>query len=142
MTLSVGLLEWVSHTVPIKQIVTEELVRDADFCEKNNDFVQVGNNGQVLHDLRDIKASVDRETWVREASGIDSDITTEMYHKSFATNRHSAEQAFGNIVSQVPSDVLRRRLLRLAPSPECYLTLRAEFAKRATAASAESAAAK
>jgi DNA-dependent protein kinase catalytic subunit len=29
----------------------------------------------------------------------------------------------------VPQDILRRRLLRMAPSPECYLTLRASFAR-------------
>ena len=121
MSSKIGILEWVSNTVPIQAIISEEMAKDAEFCAKNPSLK--GNTAQSI-ELSKLEAFKSRAAWVGEANGADC------YHKMFAkATKEQAEAVFASITATIPTDFLRRRLISMSSNPETFLTLRAEFAK-------------
>jgi len=130
LSASGGLLEWVSNTEPLKSIITDELARDEPFCQSNDGFRTPTEGGRFIYDLNNITARELQEDWLAKAKLRDNDPPHAAYHwHAKNTTRAAAIEQFRSMTALVPQDILRRRLLRMAPSPECYLTLRASFAR-------------
>ena len=126
MTLSVGILEWVGNTTPLKKLITDGLFGDAEFRKANPDFKF--NNGEEPR-LMDIGAADERHEWLMKTAG-ENEQPLALQHRLFKeARREDVVASFEKVVSMVPSAVLRLHLLQLAPAPEAFLTLRDAFAR-------------
>ena len=122
MTSKVGVLEWVRNTVPIKRVIMDEMGRCEPFLLENP-----GARRRKDADI-DLGGIAATGAWAKWMGGDVRHYKT--YHNM--TTRVSAQAArkkFRELEALVPSDLLRRRLLSMAPSPEAFVTLRAEFGK-------------
>ena len=116
MTSQVGILEWVSNTVPVKLVVSEEMSKDAQFCSKNESF-------NTDKDITQTEAFQVRYDWVNGHEA-------PKYHKMIRdASQKSANEVYAKMKSLLPDDFIRRRLLRVAESPESFITLRTEYSK-------------
>lgn len=120
MTLRVGVLEWVQNTAPLKSIIIEEMAKDNAFLAKNPNCQSA--NGSV--ELSQIAAFQERHKWLKNDSSPMAYHT--MYKKASEAN---AVKLWKKMTDTIPSDFLRRYMMRLATSPEVYLLLRSECAK-------------
>ncbi|KAJ1412143.1 kinase-like domain-containing protein [Ochromonadaceae sp. CCMP2298] len=104
MTPSLGVLEWVPNTTPLKNVLSQELGR---------------------HEREQREMQNQREAQAQAGS----------YHKMFQKGTPEASQLYQQMVATLPPDLLRRRLLTWAPTPEALLTIRSEFGKTLAASS-------
>ena len=116
MTSQVGILEWVSNTIPIKAIVTEEMTNDVQFCSTNPEF----NEDK---DITQTEAFQIRYNWVKSHK-------PQEYHKMIRdASQKSANEVYTKMLNLLPNDFIRRRFLKVAESPESFITLRTEYSK-------------
>lgn len=118
MRTTVGILEWVPNTIPIKAVIEEEMSLDTKFMSSNADSYSPDSKSVQVQLTR---ASAQREDWLAHKTGGD-------YHKMFKSISKSVAVAqFERITTALPTDFLRRRLLRMSTSPESYLAMRSIF---------------
>ena len=120
MTSKVGLLEWVSHTTPLKSVIQDEMKQCPIFMDRNKS----ASDEEGTIDFAFLPSLAE----LRKVGCCGGDSTA--YHPMFKTkSQRAVVDAFHAAVAGIPDDFIRRRLLRLAPGPEDFLTLRAEFAQ-------------
>jgi DNA-dependent protein kinase catalytic subunit len=98
MTPRVGLLEWVTNTIPLKAVLTSEMQQDPAFVAQNPHFLTRSGEGE----LQFLRASEERAAWLKDgAAG---------YHKMFRSAKsEQAEKLYRKLALLVPDDFLRRR---------------------------------
>lgn len=102
LSMSVGVLEWVSNTVPLKAFIQAELVS------------RFGSN------TPDSAANAAYKHFIEKEKG---------FIQVYKASRSTAVAAAEHIVSQLPWDTLRSAVLKLAATPEASLTIRALFVR-------------
>eukprot|EP01105_Mastigella_eilhardi_P003802 TRINITY_DN1496_c0_g1_i7.p1 TRINITY_DN1496_c0_g1~~TRINITY_DN1496_c0_g1_i7.p1 ORF type:complete len:3703 (-),score=882.72 TRINITY_DN1496_c0_g1_i7:1157-12265(-) len=118
MTRRVGIIEWVTNTSPLKEVLEEQ------WSNATGSPMKIGRESGD-------PAAVMYLHWIAEwGKRSTSKSGVAPYHAMF---RHARREDVVKIVSsmheQVPPDLLRRAILALATSPESYLAIRAEFAR-------------
>jgi len=121
MTTKVGLLEWIKDTMPLKSIISEEMIKDDNFMKKNK-----APSGQKFETMNMVAAQK-REQWIGGKNRIDAVAYCNLYKDK---SSKEAEDLWNNeICPIVPDDFIRRRLLRMSLSPEAFITIRQNFAR-------------
>jgi hypothetical protein len=120
MTTKVGILEWVQNTIPLKNIISEEMAKDPLFLSLNRNCLSRTNNKSV--ELSAITASEERLKWIK---GHDATCYHEVYKKARAEVTY---KLWKKMMKTTPDDFLRRKFLSMSSTPEVFLTLRSECA--------------
>lgn len=120
MTSTVGILEWVPNTVPLKSIIATEMLNDPEFV-KSNKSAKRDNSIELMQ----INASIKREQWI----GNKSPVFTNYHSKVKNLKNEDVLGIYDSINQLLPTDFLRRKLISLSANAEGFFTLRSEFAK-------------
>jgi DNA-dependent protein kinase catalytic subunit len=120
MTPRLGVLEWVSNTIPLRSIICEEMAKDQEFLNANPAARSVG--GGV--DLSSLLSSEERSKWLKGASD------PQAYHDMFKKARiDSAQKLWRKMSRYIPDDFLRRRFLKTSSSAESFVLMRDTFSR-------------
>ncbi|CAG8556990.1 5133_t:CDS:10 [Acaulospora morrowiae] len=104
MTGSLGIIEWIPDTEPLKQIIEKELFNQNTICDS-----------QYEHD-----------NWVKD--------NYQSYPKMFTkVSREEVVKHMMKLQSMINGNSLKKALYKLAASPEVHLSIRAEFVKNLAA---------
>jgi len=116
MTTRVGLLEWVKDTKTLQSIISEEMILDKTFLNKNNKF------GSTFH-IQNISAYGKRLAWIGSHNA-------SSYFNSYISKSSEEAQNFWNneICTNVPHDFIKRALIRISQSSEAFISCRQNFA--------------
>jgi DNA-dependent protein kinase catalytic subunit len=137
MTSKLGILEWVSDTMPMKAIITEEMSKDAQFVAANSRGAAVSGRSKQAQPtgvplaLDLIEASSLRRQWLESEGGYDGTIRklSAGGGRGKGISSGSATEVWHNLQSKVPNDFLRRFLVTTATTPEAFYTFRGEFSR-------------
>jgi DNA-dependent protein kinase catalytic subunit len=107
MTVTLGLLEWVHNSIPLKTAIETEMLFDKDFCQNNKEAIGHCNNKQVV-DFNLLAAAQLQTKWLTSHSA-------DSYHSMFKSKSlKAAITVFKLMQDQVPRDLLRRVLLKVS----------------------------
>ncbi|KAL4240201.1 hypothetical protein ACF0H5_000995 [Mactra antiquata] len=107
MTPRVGLIEWVSNTIPLKDFILDSLT---DPEKKTYNGKQGPNVAHV--------------TWIKKVCK-DKDVWAQKYHNVYSKySKTETIRQFAETESKVPWDLFRRSFQHLSTSPEAFHVLR------------------
>jgi len=144
LTTSLGLIEWVPRTAPVKGIIADGLATDGAFHARNQAMlkgpaakgVAKGSaakglaKGAAFPPVDFMTASLFGPLKEYGARVLPRGNGAGEYHTMFkATKATDLVPIFETLASVLPWDVLRRQLCALAPGPEAFLTFRNELAR-------------
>lgn len=117
MSSKVGIIEWLDHTRPLKDLI-EESYTDAELDV-------ITNQGQHPRKLyQDYVTS----TYQKAKPTAKTANNTLMYAELFLSlNKAEVQKEFHHVQSVVPADLLRRAYYKIANSHEGFYTLRRQF---------------
>ena len=117
MSSKVGIIEWLDHTRPLKDLI-EESYTDAEL-----DIIT--NQGQHP---RKLYQDYVMNTYQKAKPTAKTANNTVMYAELFLTlNKAEVQEEFRQVQSVVPADLLRRAYYKIANSHEGFYTLRRQF---------------
>lgn len=123
MSSKVGMIEWVMNTVPLKDIITREMLKNKEFINDNPGCVNNNATPPVV-DLTGLQAYLKRFEFVQKSH------SSNEYHTMFSrASKAQAERLYSAITSKFPSNFIRNYILHLSASPEAFYTLRGEFSR-------------
>ncbi|XP_028413162.1 DNA-dependent protein kinase catalytic subunit-like [Dendronephthya gigantea] len=111
MTSRIGVIEWLENTTVLK-----EFIRNGLSETENETFDTIGYK---------------HNKWIVEKFPVNGNkhIINNYYPMFKKASREVIERKFRELQNLMPHDALRRSFMRLASSPEAFLTLRAYFAR-------------
>ena len=116
MTTKLGMIEWLDHTRPLKELL------DENYTQSERDILNQGQHPRKLYQDY-VTANYQKSKPTTKTTN-----NTLMYAELFVSlTKHQVEQEFQRIQSVIPADLLRRAYYKLANSHEGFFTLRREF---------------
>lgn len=119
MTTSVGIIEWLNNTVPLKEIIEKQLT----------------SPGKPKTEIGKIDAAQYHQQWLEKlgaklANNSGSNNVSVLYHTMLRTaTREMTVKKVEDQYQKVPPNLLQRGIWALAASPEAYLFIRNQFAR-------------
>jgi DNA-dependent protein kinase catalytic subunit len=123
MTLKFGVLEWVPNTVPLRQLICDEMSKDALFKSANAAAFSRANDVCFPK----LRGSAEMRAWIpwKESKDIHSS-----YHLNYIKKGISeACLTWESVQRKIPQDYLRRRFASMSHSTESFFAYRKEFMK-------------
>jgi hypothetical protein len=124
VTPYIGLIEWIPRSIPLKVLIEREATSRLSVHSKS-----LGVRWQPIYS----HANLERKRWMDSfiSTGEEGSVMSkqnEEYRNCYrqGTGKH-AEDAWISVMSYQPVDLLRSALIKMAPSPEGFLAVRASF---------------
>jgi DNA-dependent protein kinase catalytic subunit len=116
MSTKLGMIEWVDHTRPLKELIEE------NYTNSERDLLTQGQHPRKLY--QDYVTT----NYQKSKPTAKSTNNTLMYAELFVhLTKSQVEDEFNRIQAIVPRDLLRRAYYKLANSHEGFYTLRKQF---------------
>lgn len=125
MTSRVGMLQWVPNTLPLKALLEEEMKLEPPHGQlRAMNSAAYSNGSAESFDIHQLEAAKYQFQLVKHNHQYQN------YHSRYSSSTvTSTYEEYSKMISTIPSNLIRRRLLRKANSPEAFFTQRQEFAK-------------
>ena len=116
MSTKLGMIEWLDHTRPLKELIEE------NYTNSERDILTQGQHPRKLY--QDYVTT----NYQKSKPTAKSTNNTLMYAELFVhLTKAQVEEEFKRIQSIIPRDLLRRAYYKLANSHEGFYTLRKQF---------------
>jgi DNA-dependent protein kinase catalytic subunit len=128
LTVSMGLVEWVEHAEPLKSVFESEILNDETLAASNAKAISM-EGGKKCVELSLLDASCSHQDWL---GSYDAASFHSMYK---ACGVHDSEELFRRMTTQLPADLLRRRLISMSSDSAVFLAVRNEYVRSLAASS-------
>jgi DNA-dependent protein kinase catalytic subunit len=122
MSTKVGMIQWITNTRPLKEIIEEEYAKW---------FASTTKSAPEITSILKIPAAVLRDSFLKSfASKAKRKGQSDLYYATFEhATRLQVENQTQQEHSTFPGDLLKRAIQTLSSSPENFLAVRNKFAK-------------